>query len=110
MVLLNLRIGDDIAYTAYRLNELVGKVFIDFVTQPAYQDIHHIGLGIEMHVPDLLHDHGFGYGAAPVAQQVFQQGIFFGLQIDHQVAAPDLALQQIHHQVAARDADTFKGF
>ena len=35
-----------------------------------------------MVVPDMFHNHGFGYYFSRIAQEVFQQGKFQGLELD----------------------------
>lgn len=55
------------------MNHFVGEVFIDLVSQTANQDIHHIGLGIEAVVIDMLQDGCLGYDTSLIPDKIFKQ-------------------------------------
>jgi len=56
------------------MNQFDVKILIDLFTQSIDPGFDDIGLGIEMIVPHMLHDHGFGHHPAGIAHQVGQQG------------------------------------
>ena len=59
----------------------LAEAFVHLLPQAADSRFDHVGLGIEMVVPDMLHDHGFGHHSAGIAHEVFKQGVLKGLQI-----------------------------
>jgi len=84
------------------MNQLLFKPFIDFIPQPADSGFHHIGLGVEMIVPHMFHDHGFGNDPSGMAHQVFQQRKLQRLQPDRFPFPNHLPGQQVDRQVSHR--------
>src|SRR5713101_1806245 len=91
---------EDIAHPAQGVNHLLLEVPVDLVSQPANDDVHDVGLGIETVVPHVLHDHRLGNDLARVAQQIFQQRKLARLQLDSLAPARHLARDQVQAQIA----------
>ena len=73
--------------------------FIDLFPEFVDTRLHNIGLGIEIVLPDMLHNHGFGDDPGRVAHQIFQQLELLGLKFDDPFPAADLTPNQIHCQI-----------
>jgi hypothetical protein len=71
----------DISNSTYGLYELRLELLIYLVSQPAGEDVYHVRLGIEVIIPDMLHNHCLGKNVSSVPQQIFQEGELFGIQV-----------------------------
>jgi hypothetical protein len=78
------------------------------VPQPADSGLHHIGLGIEMVVPNVFHDHRLGNDSTRAAHQVFEQRKLPGLQIDAFTPPRDLPGEEIDGQVPDAEPDRIR--
>jgi hypothetical protein len=86
------------------VDELGLEVAVDFVAEAADEDVDDVGLGIEVIVPDVLEDHGFGDDLVLVAQEVLEEEKFAGLEIDFGRAAPDFAGEEVHFEIGEGEA------
>src|SRR6202163_691279 len=59
--------------TANRVDQRIGLLAVDFATHAPDIDVDDICRGIEMEIPDVLQQHGPGYHAAFVANQILQK-------------------------------------
>ena len=110
MVLVTLRGSfDDITHAPYGMDQLLWKVPVHPVSEPAYQDIDNIGLGVEMVVPNMFQDHGFGNNPVGVSHQVFEQGKLTRLKIDVLAGTNDFSLEKIDRQVPNYQTRGFRG-
>src|SRR5271169_3872507 len=57
---------ENITDSAHSPNHFVGEVLIYFVSQPADEDIHNVGLRIDVVAPDMLHNHRLGEHAVSI--------------------------------------------
>src|SRR5258708_6462448 len=92
-------LADDIADTAYGLQQFFLERPIDPVAEPAHQDIDDIGLRIEVVLPDVREDHRFRDDLAGIPHQIFQQREFPRAQVECGASARHLARQEIQRQV-----------
>src|SRR5690348_2672735 len=60
---------EDIPYPAYRVNQLAVVRVIQLGAEPAHVHVHHVGIAVEVHVPDLLGDERAGEDLARAACQ-----------------------------------------
>src|SRR3954453_16791115 len=84
-------------------------LFTDLAPQAMHEHIDDIGLRIETVIKYVFEDHVLCAGPIWVAHQVFEQCEFARLQVDLQAAAPHLAREQIHGQIAYRQSGWFRG-
>src|ERR1700685_1453531 len=75
------------------------EIAIDLRPQARHVDIDHIGLRIEMIVPNVFEQHGAGDHLAGVLHQIFEQPEFARLQDDLFCAARDLVRQPVEGQI-----------
>src|SRR5260370_1882057 len=73
--------------TAHGVDQRIGLLAVDFATHAPDIDVDDICRGIEMEIPDVLQQHGPGYHAAFVANQIFQKLEFPGKK-ENGLAAP----------------------
>src|SRR6266851_2937022 len=92
--------------TAHRVDQRIGLLAVDFATHAPDIDVDDICRGIEMEIPDVLQQHGPGYHAAFVANQIFQKLEFPGKK-ENGLAAPAGGPR---HQVDREIADPQDGF
>src|SRR6476620_4018773 len=64
---------EDIANPAHGVQQLLVERPIDLLAQPADQDVHDVGLRIEVVLPDMRQNHRLRDDAPDVAHQVFEQ-------------------------------------
>src|SRR2546430_1253262 len=62
-------------------------------------DVDHVALGVEVEPPDMLGQHGPGEHAAGVAQEVLEQRVLAGRQLDPSAATPDFASARVESEV-----------
>jgi len=86
------------------VDELGLEVAVDFIAEPADEDVDDVGLGVEVVIPDVLEDHGFGDDLVLVAEEVFEEEEFTGLEIDFGRAAPDFAGEEVHFEIGEGEA------
>src|SRR3954464_11139682 len=80
---------------------------VQLVPKAMNQDIHDVGLRVEAIIEDVLEDRGFGDRAIRVTHEVFEQSEFSRLQFDRFAAAADFARNEVHPEVADREAGGF---
>src|SRR6202047_5255072 len=73
--------------TANRVDQRIGLLAVDFATHAPDIDVDDICRGIEMEIPDVLQQHGPGYHAAFVANQILQK-LEFPRKKKNRLAAP----------------------
>src|SRR4030081_1451317 len=64
--------------TANRMDQRIGLLAVDFAAHAPDIDVDNICRGIEMEIPDVLQQHGPGYDAAFVADQILKKLEFPG--------------------------------
>src|SRR5450631_520829 len=74
------RSTETVSDAANRVDQRIGLLAVDLATHPPDIDVDDIGRGIEMEIPDVLQQHGPGYDAALVANQILQKLEFPGKQ------------------------------
>src|SRR5262249_53132745 len=83
----------------YRVDELLLRPFIDFLTQIVDVDIDHVGHRIRREFPYVLDDHVAGDAASGVAHEVFEKTEFLGSKFDGPAASLDGTLNAIQPHV-----------
>src|ERR671919_150033 len=73
---------ENITHPPEGMNELVGKISVNFGSQSANQHIDDISLGIKMKIPNALQDHRSRKGAFGIPHEIFQQGKLALAQLD----------------------------
>jgi hypothetical protein len=63
------------------VDQLVLEGIVDLDAQAANGHFHHVGIAVEVHVPDLGNDLGAGQDLAGAAHQQMQQGELLGGQV-----------------------------
>src|SRR5579859_2912537 len=92
--------GHRISGVAHRAQQRALELRVDLLPQLADMHVHHVGLRVEMVVPDILQQHGARDYLIRVPHEVLEQLEFARLQRNLAVSARDLARQRIHMQVA----------
>jgi hypothetical protein len=64
---------DDISHSPNGMDQLFVNPPIDFVSQPRDSHLYHIGLGIEVVVPHMFHNHCFGDDPPFIPHKVFKE-------------------------------------
>src|SRR5271170_5459066 len=75
------------------------EIAIDLRPQARHVDVDHIGLRIEMIVPNVLEQHGAGHHLARVLHQILEQPEFARLEHNLFCAAADLVREPVKHQI-----------
>ena len=70
-----------------------------FVSQPADPRFDHIGLGIEIVVPHMFHDHRFRNDPSRASHEIFQQGKLDRLKFDLLAPSGHLPREKVHGQI-----------
>src|SRR5258707_15195946 len=91
--------------TANGMNQRIGLLAVDFAGDASDIDVDDIGRGVEMKIPDVPQQHGPGYDAVFVANQILEKLEFPGKQ--QNVLAPPAGGPR--HQVDREIADTQNG-
>src|SRR6185312_2011224 len=91
---------DHVSGAAYGVEERVGVALVDLAAQPGHVDVDHVGLRIEVVVPDIFEQHGAGHHLAGILHQIFEQAELARLQQNTLAAALDLARQPVEAQIA----------
>ena len=91
------------------MNPFFGKSLVDFISQPGNAGFDHVGHGVEMVVPDMLHDHGLGDYPVGVAHEVLQERKLERLQFDSLPGPHDLAGHQVHGDITGDQTGGFGG-
>jgi hypothetical protein len=89
------------------MDEFEVEVAVDLGAEAADHDIDDIGLGVEAIVPDVFEDEGFGYGAAGVAHEVFEELELAGLEFDFFAGAVDGAVDEVEFEVGDLEGGGF---
>src|ERR687892_606718 len=90
------RFSNNIAHAADRMDEFgSAKTLVNFIPQPAHACFHDIGLRVEVIVPDMFHDHGFGNDPAGISHKILQQRKFARLEIDFVVSPRRLTSKEV---------------
>ena len=77
------------------MNHFPVKSLVDLVPQPADPGLYHIGLGIEMIIPDMLHNHGLGNDPSGVTHQEFEKRKLQRLQVNASSFARHFPRQEV---------------
>src|SRR5579885_3883017 len=77
---------------AYRLDGIDDEAMVELGAQPADVALHHVGMRIEVYVPDALQQHLAGHGSIEVFRQVLEQLEFLRHQFDADARAGHGAL------------------
>src|SRR5262245_26831606 len=96
-------LSDDIAHTAYGLQQVLLERSIDLVAESAHQDVDDVGLRIEVVFPYMGQDHRLRHDLARISHQVLEEREFTRAELDHRAAAYHLAGQKIERDVVDRD-------
>src|SRR5262252_8340105 len=73
---------DDIAHTAHGLQEFFLEGPVDPIAEPAHEDIHDVGLRVEVVFPDVREDHRFRNDFPGISHQIFKQRELTRTQVD----------------------------
>src|SRR5271166_2297675 len=76
------------------------EIAVDLGAQARYMHVDHVGLRIEMVVPDMLEQHGAGDDLPGVLHQIFQQAELARLEDDLLAATGHLVRQPVEGQIA----------
>jgi len=90
---------DLIADSANGANEGTVGAGIEFLAQIVDVDIDDVGDGIRVQTPDLFNDGIARDGAAGVAQEILEQGIFLGTQFNGAATAADFVRDAIYFEI-----------
>src|SRR5262245_34281677 len=66
-------VADHVSRAANRMQQCLGKTFINLRTQPRDVHIDDVGLGIEMVIPHVLQQHCAGHNLSGMLHEVFEQ-------------------------------------
>src|ERR1700704_414738 len=86
--------------TANRMDQRIGLLAVDLATHAPDIDVDDVGGGIEMKIPDVLQQHGPGYHAAFVANQILQQLEFPGEKKNVLAASAGGPRHQVDREIA----------
>src|SRR5579884_4017941 len=92
-------VTNHVSRAADRVEQRRIEVFIDLGAQSRDMHVDHIGLRIEVIVPNALEQHGPGDDLAGVLHQIFEQTKLARLQRDFDAAAGDLVRQAIELEI-----------
>jgi hypothetical protein len=73
---------EDIAHPPHGMDQLPVKGVIHLGTKPADMDIHHVGVAVEIHVPDLFREKGPGQNVAGPGSEKMKEGKFLGREVE----------------------------
>src|SRR4030088_3077103 len=85
---------------ANRMDQRISLLAVDFATHAPDIDVDDICRGIEMEIPDVLQQHGPGYHAAFVANQIFQKLEFPGKKKNGLAAPAGGPRHQVDREIA----------
>src|ERR1700730_14280964 len=88
--------------TANRMDQRIGLLAVNFATHAPDIDVDDICRGIEMKIPDVLQQHGAGYDAAFIANQILQELEFPWKQKDLLAAPAGGPRHQVDREITAR--------
>ena len=80
-------------------DQLPAEGLVHLFAQPAHPRLDDVRAGVEVVLPDVLHDRGPGDDAAAVAHEVFEQLVFERLEVDADAGAEDLAGPRVELEV-----------
>ncbi len=83
------------------------KGLVQLAAQAPYRHLHHIGLAVEIHVPDLLGQFGAGQHLALTPQQQAQQIEFLGREVQALPGALGASAYQVHLQLTQTQLGDF---
>ena len=90
---------DLVAHATDRSNQRPLITGIHLAAQIVDVHVHNIGHGVEIELPDVLNDGGSRDGVPLVPHQVFEQGKFFGTQLNGTAAALHIVCYSVDHQI-----------
>src|SRR5208282_3719324 len=93
-------VADHVAGAAHRMQQRLREALIDFGTQPRNVHVDHIGLRVEVIIPDVLQQHGPSDDLAGVPHQIFEQAEFARLQLQLLPGAAYLMRKPIELEIA----------
>src|SRR4051812_3265873 len=86
----SLFVTDHVSGAAYRVQQRLRKSLVDLGAQPGDMHVDHVGLRVEVIVPDVLQQHGAGHDLTGMFHQIFEQPELTRLKYDLLLAAADL--------------------
>src|SRR5476649_624731 len=92
----------DVAHATYCLDEFDFEVIVYFCSQPANRDLDHIGIAIEIHVPDIGCNLRAAHHLALLAREQLQQRELTRGQLYPLTCTTDLAASHIDFQIRKR--------
>src|SRR5574341_917628 len=93
-------VADSVAGAPHSLDQLVLETLVNLAPQVTDVDIHHVRFGVEVEVPHVLGNLGAGEKPPRMANEVFEQAVFFGRQRDALVSAPGRTCEGIEREIA----------
>src|SRR5471032_499674 len=97
----------DVAHATYRLDEFDFEVIVYFCSQPTYRDLDHVGIAVEIHVPDIRGNLGAAHHLALLARKQLQQRELAVGQLYALACTADLAARHIDFQLRERQQIVF---
>ena len=94
----------NIASAANGMDQLAPGAFIDLIAQIIDINVNDVRKGVEIDIPDMFNDHGAGEHPAGVGNQIFQQGIFLGGQLNAFAGAPPFIGKLLHRGDGSDDS------
>src|SRR5581483_4890847 len=92
---------EDITHPAHRMDQSLGEWIVDLRTQTPYMDIDHVGVRLEVYVPNLFGDERPRQHFAGAPRQQGKQREFFRRQVEALAVArrpmPDQIDLQVRH-------------
>src|SRR5437588_9685286 len=93
-------VTDHISRAANGMDERRVEIAVDLGAQPRDMDVDHVGLRIEMIIPDVLEQHRARDDLAGVLHEIFEQPVFARLQNDLLAGARHLVRPPVERQIA----------
>src|SRR5882757_4994424 len=93
-------VTDHVSGAADRMQQRPLKTLVDLGAQPRNVHVDHVGLRIEMIVPDVLQQHGARHHLAGMLHQIFEQAEFARLERQLVLAACDAMGEPVELEIA----------
>ena len=88
-----------VARAPHRVEQGAVEALVDLLAQPADVNVDHVGLRVEVIVPDVLEQHRSGDDVTGIAHQVFEKPELARQYVDRLVAALHRSRQQIELEI-----------
>src|SRR5262245_7785155 len=88
-----------VAYTAHRVDQLVGVPGVHLLAQPVDDYVDDVGAGIEVVVPGVFRDQGTGHNPPWVPHEILQNRVLLWSQLDQLAPPPHLAGRGIEFEI-----------